>query len=77
MPNASQKPTHPSTLTLGDRLEHGNLTIAEVLQLKPRSKTGFYADVKAGLVKIRKNGHKSIIAGPIAKRYIADEPPSE
>jgi len=48
----------------------GNLTIDEVCQLKPRSRSGFYADVKAGLVQIRKQGRNSIVSGPVARRYI-------
>ena len=63
----SQKPL----VTIQDRLENGNLTIDEVCALAKRSKTGFYADLKAGLVTIRKVGRKSIVSGPVAKRYIA------
>ena len=61
-------------ITIQDRLEVGNFTIGEVCALKPRSRTGFYADLKAGLVKIEKIGRKSIVRGPVAKRYIAGEP---
>jgi hypothetical protein len=46
-----------------DRLDHGNLTINEVCALKRRSKTGFCADVKAGLVEIEKIGRKSVVRG--------------
>jgi hypothetical protein len=42
--------------------------------LANRSKTGFYQDLKAGLVKIEKIGRKSIVRGPVAKKYIAGEP---
>ena len=38
------------TITIQDRLEVGNLTISEVCDLKQRSRSGFYADLKAGLV---------------------------
>jgi hypothetical protein len=76
-PNApvrlTAKSKHP-TITIHDRLEAGNLTIDEVCALKPRSRTGFYADLKAGLVSIEKIGSKSIVRGPVAKRYIAGEP---
>ncbi len=75
MPSTTPKP--PPSVTLQDRLEHGNLTIDEVRALKSRSKTGFYADVKAGLVEICKCGRKSTVPGPIAKRYIAGEPVPE
>jgi len=62
------------TITVFDRLEAGNLTIEEVCALANRSKTGFYADLKAGLVSIRKIGRKSVVPGHVAKRYIAGEP---
>ena len=73
MSNAIAQKTQP-TITIHDRLEHGKLSIDEVCTLAIRSKTGFYQDVKAGLVKIEKNGRKSSVLGPIAKRYIAGEP---
>jgi hypothetical protein len=57
-------------ITLREKLEVGNLTIDEVCALKPCSRSGFYAHVKAGLVKIRKHGRKSVVPGPEAKRYI-------
>jgi hypothetical protein len=61
----------PEPVTIQDRLEVGNLTIDEVCKLKKRSRSGFYADLKAGLVEIRKQGRLSVVPGPIAKRYIA------
>lgn len=61
-------------VTVLERLEAGNLTIDEVCALARRSKTGFYADLKAGLVSIRKIGRKSVVPGHVAKRYIAGEP---
>lgn len=61
-------------ISIRDRLECGNLTIVEVRQLKPRSKTGFYSDLKAGLVSIQKIGRKSVVPGAVAARYIAGEP---
>jgi hypothetical protein len=65
----SEKPR----VTVLERLEAGNLSIDEVCQLADRSKTGFYADLKAGLVTIRKIGRRSVVPGPVAKRYIAGE----
>ena len=59
-----------STISIQDRLEVGNLTIDEVCALKQRSRSGFYADLKAGLVQIRKQGRNSIVPGPVARRYI-------
>lgn len=58
------------TITLQDRLEHGNLTVREVCELKPISRSGFYADVKRGLVETVKIGRKTVIRGPVAKKYI-------
>jgi hypothetical protein len=60
-------------ITLADKFAHGNLTIEEVCCLKPRSKAGFYEDLKAGLVTIRKIGRRSVVPGDIARRYISGE----
>ncbi|HEY8007150.1 MAG TPA: hypothetical protein VIF02_04105 [Methylocella sp.] len=60
-------------VTILERLEAGNLTVDEVCALANRSRTGFYADLKAGLVTIRKIGRKTVIPGPVAKRYVAGE----
>jgi hypothetical protein len=56
------------------RLNSGNLTIEEVCALATRSKTGFYEDLKAGLVAVRKIGRKSVVPGPIAAAYIPGRP---
>jgi hypothetical protein len=66
-----QKRHAESAITLEDRFEHGNLTVKEICELKPTSRSGFYADVKRGLVEIVKIGRKTVIRGPVAKRYIA------
>jgi hypothetical protein len=57
-------------ISIHDRLEVGNLTVDEVCFLKKRSRSGFYADLRAGLVQIRKQGRISVVPGPIARRYI-------
>ena len=72
MPNTANKA--PPTITIQERLEIGNLSVDEVCVLADRSKTAFYQDVKAELVKIRKVGRRSVVRGPIAKKYIAGEP---
>src|SRR5271166_6618124 len=54
-------------ISIGDRLEHGVLTVMEVCQLASRSRAGFYADVKKGLVEVRKIGRKTVIPGPVAR----------
>jgi hypothetical protein len=63
-------PTHP-LVTIQDRLAAGNLSVNEVCALADRSRTGFYADLKAGLVSIRKIARRTIIHGPVAVAYIA------
>ncbi len=63
-----------SPISIEMRLDHGNLTVDEVCGLKPRGKTGFYEDLKAGLVTIRKIGRKSVVPGPVARAYIAGDP---
>jgi hypothetical protein len=73
MPNTTARKTQ-QLITIEARFQHGNFTIDEVLALKLRSRTGFYEDLKAGLVRIDKIGRKSIVRGPVAKRYIAGEP---
>jgi hypothetical protein len=73
MPNATAQKAQQPIITTQDRFEHGNFTIDEVRALKSRSRTGFYQDLKAGLVKIEKIGRKSIVRGPVARRYIAGE----
>ncbi len=69
-PLAKKNPALPIEV----RLNAGNLTIEEVCALASRSKTGFYADLKAGLVAVRKIGRKSVVPGEIAKAYIAGRP---
>lgn len=66
-----------SGLSLADRLAHGNLTVEETRVLKNRSHSGFYEDLKDGLVSVRKHGRKTIVPGPIAAAYIAGRPLSE
>jgi hypothetical protein len=61
--------------TLEERFEFGNFTIPEVRALKCCSHTSFYKDVHRGLVSIEKIGAKSIIRGPVARRYIEGRPP--
>lgn len=62
------------TLTIEDRFAHGNLTVQETRALKNVSNAKFYTDLHAGLVAVRKIGTKSVVPGPIAKRYINGEP---
>ena len=66
-----------SRLSLADRLAFGNLTVEETRTLKNRSHSGFYEDLKEGLVSVRKIGRKSVVPGPIAAAYIAGRSPPE
>ncbi len=69
MSNASVQVTKPP-VTLQDRFEFGFFTVDHLCDLANRSRTAFYADVKAGLVKIDKVGRSSRVYGPNAKAYI-------
>lgn len=66
-----------SGISLQDRLHFGNLSINEVCILKGRSRSGFYADLSAGLVSVRKQGRLSVVPGPVARRYINGGEPDE
>jgi hypothetical protein len=61
-------------ISIHDRFEVGNFDVDEVCALKKRSRSGFYADLKAGLVQVKKQGRRTIVPGPIARRYIVGEP---
>ena len=63
-----------SVLTIDERLQHGNLTVVEVRTLRNRSHSGFYEDLKRGLVSVRKIGRKTVVPGPVARAYIAGQP---
>lgn len=67
MPNNASQPI----ISIQDRLAVGNLTISEVCSLAGRSRTAFYSDVKLGFVEIIKRGRRSLVAGPVAMRYIS------
>jgi len=69
---AAQKDT--LSIPVEVRLAVGNLTIDEVCALATRSRTGFYEDLAAGLVAVRKIGRKSVVPGPIARAYIEGKP---
>jgi hypothetical protein len=42
-----------SKLTIHDRFEVGNFDVDEVCNLKKRSRSGFYADLKAGVANLQ------------------------
>jgi hypothetical protein len=60
-------------ITLDDHFRFGNFDVEEILELKRRSRSGFYQDVKVGLVTVIKQGRRSVVPGPIARRYINNE----
>jgi hypothetical protein len=64
-------------ISLADRLAFGNLTVKETRLLRNVSHSGFYDDLKHGLVAVEKNGRKSVVRGPIAKAYIEGRPIAE
>jgi hypothetical protein len=72
---AEQKESY--ALSLADRLAFGNLTVEETRTLKNRSHSGFYEDLKEGLVAIRKIGRKTVVPGPVAKAYVEGRPIAE
>jgi hypothetical protein len=61
-------------VTINDRLLCGNLTIRETWELKGVSRSRFHEDLRAGRVALRRNGNKGLVPGPIAARYVANEP---
>jgi hypothetical protein len=69
--------TEQSGISLADRLASGNLTVAETRTLKNPSHSGFYEDLRDGLVAVRKVGRKTVVPGPIAKAYIDGRPIGE
>ena len=72
-PRKPEPKEKPILVTLEQRLAYGNLTVPEVCQLTGRSKTRFYEDLKLGLVTIQKVGRKSVVYGPIARRYASGD----
>jgi hypothetical protein len=66
----SHSPDAGRVFALADRFEHGNFSVGEILELARVSKTKFYTDAKAGLVRVDKFGTRSIVRGPIARAYI-------
>lgn len=74
MPTSQAERKERLSIPVEVRLKAGNLTIEEVCALAMRSKTGFYEDLKAGLVAVRKIGRKSVVPGPVARAYINGSP---
>jgi hypothetical protein len=66
-----------ASFSLAYRLAFGNGTVDKTRHLKNRSRSGFYEDLKRGLVAIEKNGRKSVARGPIARAYIEGRSISE
>jgi hypothetical protein len=60
-------------VTIKDRRLCGDLTIRETWELEVVSRFRFHED-RAGRVALRRNGNKGLVPGPIAARYVANEP---
>lgn len=58
-------------ITLADRFAYGNLRIDELCALKPCSRSKFYKDLHGGLLEIRKLGQRTLVPGPIARKYLS------
>ena len=63
-----------SGISLGDRLEHGNLTVEETRTLKNCSHSGFYEDLQGRIGRGPKDRTEDVVPGPIAAAYIAGRP---
>ena len=50
-------------VSLADRMEHGVISVDELIGLALRGRTAFYEDVKNGLVEIEKHGRFTHIRG--------------
>ena len=58
-------------IPLADRLEHGVISVDEMLGLALIGRTSFYDDVKLGLCEVEKHGRFTRIQGTKAKEYLA------
>lgn len=58
-------------IPLADRLNHGVISVDEMLGLALIGRTSFYDDVKHGLCEIEKHGRFTRIRGTKAKEYLA------
>jgi hypothetical protein len=57
-------------VSLGERLEHGYITVAELCQLKCVGQTKLFEDIKQKRLPVTKCGRSTRIAGPVAVRYV-------
>lgn len=62
-----------TTITLADRLNHGEITLAELSALKSVGLTKIYADIREGRLPIKKRGRATRVLGPHARAYIPGE----
>ncbi|HEY8126212.1 MAG TPA: helix-turn-helix domain-containing protein [Methylocystis sp.] len=62
-----------ATISLEDRLNFGELTIAELCSLKAVGPTKVYADIREGKLPVVKRGRATRILGRHARVYIPGE----
>lgn len=60
-----------TNIPLADRLDHGVISVDEMLGLALIGRTSFYDDVKHGLCEVEKHGRFTRIQGTKAKEYLA------
>ena len=65
--------TTGSQFSLSERLQHGWLSVEEILALKGVSRSTFYKDAREGRVTFEKHGRRSLLRGPVAAAYLAGE----
>lgn len=58
------------TITLADRLEHGELTLLELSTLKSVCLTKLYHDIKTGKLPVVKRGRSTRVLGKVARAYV-------
>jgi hypothetical protein len=57
------------TITVADRLAHGDFEVDEVVALKSSCRTTVRGDISSGRLPVKKRGRKIVIPGPIVAKY--------
>jgi hypothetical protein len=61
---------YATTISLEDRLEFGELTLAELSALKSVGLTKLYADIREGRLPVVKRGRATRVLGKVARAYV-------
>ena len=69
----TQKGLRTTHFSLSERFEHGNFTLAEIKELKPTSHSAIYEHIAKGILETFKAGRRTLVRGPVARRYIGGE----